>query len=141
MTDENNKGKVIDIFSKTKKRKTDFLKVSNLVDTAMQDLFAALSEDDQGQFKEFLWEKHPELAMKMFGESDGVGFEDIQIDVDKIASQIEELEHSYQGTMGNLIGLIYITAQCYADLENKNLVFLNEALGKVVEGYNALNKG
>jgi len=79
--------------------------------------------------------------MKMFGESDGVRFEDIQIDVDKIASQIEELEHSYQGTMGNLIGLIYITAQCYADLENKNLMFLNEALGKVVEGYNTLNKG
>jgi hypothetical protein len=141
MTDENDKGKVIDIFSKTKKRKTDFLKVSNLVDTAMHDLFAALSEDDKGQFKEFLWEKHPELAMKMFGESDGVSFEDIQIDVDKIAYQIEELEQSYQGTMGSLISLIYITAQCYADLENKNLVFLNEALGKVVEGYNTLNKG
>ena len=141
MTDENDNGKVIDIFSKTKKSKTDFLKVSNLVDTAMHDLFAALSEEDQGQFKEFLWERHPDLAMKLFGESDGVRFEDIQIDVDKIASQIEELEQSYQGTMTNLVGLIYITAQCYADLENTNLVYLNEALGKVVEGYNTLNKG
>jgi hypothetical protein len=79
--------------------------------------------------------------MKLFGGVEGSSLEEIHIDVDKISAQIEELEKSYQGTMASLTGLLYITAQCYADLENANLVFLNEALGKVVEGYNTLNKG
>lgn len=141
MSDDKDKGKVIDIFSKSKKKKTDFRKVSNLVDTAINDLFDALSEDDQEQFKEFLWERHPELAMKLFGNVDSESLEEIHIDVDKIAEQIAVLETEFQGAMNNLSSLLYITAQCYADLENSRLEYLNEALSKVVEGYNSLKKG
>ena len=139
MSDDDNKNNVVDLFSKSKKKQTDYKKVSALVDNAIHDLYDALSDEDKEQFKEFLWESHPDIAVKLLGNNDQF-IEDIQIDVDKIAEQIAGLETAYQGTMASLTRLLYVTAGCYADLENSNLEYLNEALNKVLEGYDSIKR-
>jgi hypothetical protein len=139
MTDDTEgKDNVVDIFSKAKQlgEETDYKKVSQLVDAAIHDLFDALSNTDKEEFKSFLWDHHPGMAVKLFGGD--ISVSDIQIDVDKIAEKIADLEGDFQGAMDKLSKITMITAQSYADIENSSLKYLNDTLGEVLKGYNSI---
>lgn len=122
---------IIPIFGKTPKKETDFKQVSHLVDKAVQDIVNTLSNEDRKEFEEFLFRKHPELAMSLFAKDD-IGVIS-KIEVSEISASIEELEELYMTVSEQFMLLNRCFIQSYSLMENSDLKFMSEAFSEILK--------